>query len=474
MSTAALQSAALETAALDSAALDSAAASTAPTHETAPGPLPETCESAVRTYSRSFPALFETASGEYLIARDGTRYIDFLAGAGAMNYGHNPLAIKRLLIDYLERDGLTNALDLATTAKVDFLGDFQRHILEPRGLDYRVQFCSPSGTNAIEAALKLARLVTGRTNVISFSGGFHGVSTGALAATASDYYRTGLHQTLPTTTHVPYPQSPLGPFDSLDYLDRLVRDPSSGVEKPAAVILETVQGEGGVYVAPVGFLTGLRAWCDEHGVLMIVDDIQVGCGRTGPFFSFEHAGVQPDLVTLAKSISAYGLPMSLLLIEPRCDVWRPGQHNGTFRGNQLAFVAAAAALRQYWSDGVDGAFSRTVRAKGALVSGRLRDIVTAEGLDADVRGKGLIWGLDLSRAEVSAAQVSKLCFERGLIAETCGRGGEVLKVLPPLTIAESALARGLDIIAEALHCAVAGQGAAPRSGRREPSAWTRS
>lgn len=456
---------ALDGAALEDTALDDAVSTPPPEHATAPDPLPETCESAVRTYSRSFPALFESASGEYLIARDGTRYIDFLAGAGAMNYGHNPLAIKRLLIDYLERDGLTNALDLATTAKVEFLADFERHILAPRGLDYRVQFCSPSGTNAIEAALKLARLVTGRTNVVSFSGAFHGVSTGALAATASDYYRSGLHQTLPKATHVPYPQSPLGAFDSLDYLNRLVQDPSSGVEKPAAVILETVQGEGGVYVAPVGFLTGLRAWCDANDVLMIVDDIQVGCGRTGPFFSFEHAGVEPDLVALAKSISAYGLPMSLLLIKPRCDVWRPGQHNGTFRGNQLAFVAAAAALRQYWADGVEGAFSRAVRAKGALVSGRLRDTVAAEGLDADLRGKGLIWGLDLSRAGVSAARVSELCFERGLVAETCGRGGEVLKVLPPLTIGESALTRGLDVVAEALHRA------APR---REPPAWTRS
>jgi diaminobutyrate-2-oxoglutarate transaminase len=437
--------------------------STVMDHTAAPAPLPRTCESVVRTYSRTFPALFASASGEYLVARDGTRYIDFLAGAGAMNYGHNPPAIKRLLIDYLERDGLTNALDLATTAKVEFLDDFERCVLTPRGLDYRVQCCSPSGTNAVEAALKLARLVTGRTNVISFSGAFHGVSTGALAATASDYYRYGLHQTLPKVTHVPYPRSPLGAFDSLDYLDRMVDDPSSGVEKPAAVILETVQGEGGVYLAPTGFLTGLRAWCDRHDVLMVVDDVQVGCGRTGPFFSFEQAGVQPDLVALAKSISAYGLPMALLLIKPRCDVWRPGQHNGTFRGNQLAFVAAAAAIRQYWSDGTDGAFCREVRRKGALVSDRLRDLVTAEGLDADLRGKGLIWGLDLSRAGVSAARVSRLCFERGLIAETCGRGGEVLKVLPPLTIGEAALATGLDIIGEALRTALDEHGATQHS-----------
>jgi diaminobutyrate-2-oxoglutarate transaminase len=408
-----------------------------------------THESAVRSYSREFPAVFAAASGDFLTAHDGTRYIDFLAGAGSMNYGHNPRAIKRILIDYLERDGLTNALDLATTAKEDFLDVFSRYVLAPRGLDYKVQFCSPSGTNSVEAALKVARLVTGRTNVVSFSGGFHGVSTGSLGATSSHHHKQRLYSSLPATTHVPYPDSPLGTFDSLDLLRRLVDDPSSGTEKPAAVILETIQGEGGVYAAPAEFLIALRDWCDQHQVLLIVDDIQAGCGRTGTFFSFERAGIRPDLVTLSKSISAYGLPMAILLIKPEYDIWQPGQHNGTFRGNQLAFVAAAAAIREFWSDGVDGAFAVGVRRKGALVRGYLhRHVVGRFG--AKVRGQGLIWGIDLAGSDISATKVSALCFERGLIVETCGRDGTVIKLLPPLTVGERTLRRALGILVEAL------------------------
>jgi diaminobutyrate-2-oxoglutarate transaminase len=405
------------------------------------------CESGVRSYARSFPALFTTAKDEWLIARDGSRYLDFLAGAGSLNYGHNPDLVKRGLIDYLERDGVTHGLDLATSAKGEFLAALRRHVLDPRGLQYRVQFCSPSGTNAVEAALKLARLVTGRDNVVSFSGGFHGVSSASLAATGSSYFKDGLHGSLPRTTQVPYPDSPFGSFDSLDLLRRLLDDPSSGMEKPAAVLLETVQAEGGIYVAPVDFLRGLRELCDEHGIVLVVDEIQAGCGRTGQFFSFERAGIVPDLVTLAKSIGGYGLPMALLLIRPELDVWRPGQHNGTFRGNQLAFVAGATVLREYWAN---DAFAAEVRAKGVLI----RDYLTRHAVDvfgASLRGTGLIWGLDLGGVEgVTAGKVSRLCFEKGLIVEVCGRSDEVLKLLPPLTISRDNLLHGLQVIVESL------------------------
>jgi diaminobutyrate-2-oxoglutarate transaminase len=419
-------------------------------------------ESAVRSYSRSFPAVFTTASGDFINADDGTRYIDFLAGAGSMNYGHNPEVIKRALIDYLQSDGLTNGLDLITTAREDFLDVFGKCILSPRGLDYKVQFCSPSGTNAVEAALKIARLVTGRDNIVSFSGGFHGVSMGSLAVTGSHHHKQRLYHSQPRTTHVPYPDSPMGAFDSLDLLRRLVEDPASGTEKPAAVILETVQGEGGVYRAPTEFLVALREWCDQHQVLLIIDDIQVGCGRGGTFFSFERAGIRPDLVTLSKSLSAYGLPMAILLIKPEYDVWQPGQHNGTFRGNQLAFVAATVAIREFWSDGIDGAFAAEVRRKGALVEEYLHRNVVAQ-FGAKVRGQGLIWGIDLSESDISASKVSTLCFERGLIVETCGRDGTVLKLLPPLTVAEPTLIRALDILLEALNDMSGSQRAAGRT-----------
>ncbi|MEU0548228.1 diaminobutyrate--2-oxoglutarate transaminase [Micromonospora sp. NPDC005979] len=411
-------------------------------------------ESQVRSYSRSFPTVFTTSKGDLLRDHDGVSYIDFLSGAGSLNYGHNPEPVKRQLIEYLERDGLTHGLDLTTSAKLDFLHAFQSHVLRPRGLDYRVQFCSPSGTNAVEAALKLARLVTGRTNVIAFSGAFHGVSAGSLAATASDYYRAGLHGTLTGTTHLPYPDSPLGGYDTLDLLRRMVEDPNAGTPKPAAVLLETVQGEGGVYLAPPEFLRGLRELCDRHQILLIVDDIQAGCGRTGRFFSFERAGIVPDLVTLSKSISGYGLPMAIVLIKPEYDVWRPGQHNGTFRGHQLAFVAAAAVLDEFWADGPDGVFAAAVRAKGRELARRI-GCSPAMDAGARLRGVGLIWGLDLSAVrDVSAGKISNMCFDRGLIVETCGRNGEVIKILPPLTISEEHLAQGLDVLLTVLRLAI--------------------
>ncbi|HZN20414.1 MAG TPA: diaminobutyrate--2-oxoglutarate transaminase [Micromonosporaceae bacterium] len=406
-----------------------------------------TCESTVRSYSRAFPAVFATAKGDWLFTQDGHGYLDFFSGAGALNYGHNPEPTKLRLLAYLQGDGLMHGLDLATSAKVDFLDAFRRHVLDPRGLDYRVQFCSPSGTNAVEAALKLARLVTGRTNVVSFGGAFHGMSSGSLAQSGSYAVKQGLYPSFAATTHVPFPDSPMGGFDSLDLLRRLVEDPCAGPEKPAAVLLETVQAEGGVYVAPPQFLRGLRELCDRHSIVLVVDDIQVGCGRTGTFFSFERAGVRPDLVTLSKSISGYGLPMALLLIKPELDVWQPGQHNGTFRGNQLAFVAATAVIEEFWAD---DALAADVRAKGELVADYLDQHVTGR-FGAVARGAGLIWGIDTTGVPaITAAKLSALCFERGLLVEACGRRGEVLKLLPPLTISREHLRRGLDIVSGVL------------------------
>ena len=413
----------------------------------------EECESAVRSYSRSFPAVFDRAKGDWLFAQDGTRYVDFFAGAGSLNYGHNPEAIKRSLIDYLENDGLAHGLDFATSAKGAFLDAFRHHILAPRGLDYKVQFCSPSGTNAIEAALKLARLVTGRSNIVSFSGGFHGVSLGSLAVTGSQFFKQGLYQSLPKTTLVPYPDSPFGAFDSLDLLRRMIEDSGSGTEKPAAILLETVQAEGGIYIAPIDFLRELRLFCDKHGILLIADEIQVGCGRTGAFFSFERAGIKPDLVTLAKSIGGYGLPMAILLIRPEIDIWKPGQHNGTFRGNQLAFIAGAEAIRRFWAD---DKFAAEVREKGGIVADYLERHVTGV-FGAPVRGMGLIWGIDHSGIPgITASQVSRLCFAKGLVVEVCGRQHEVLKILPPLSVSKTNLEFGLRIIVEALHQATDG------------------
>ncbi|MBI2952441.1 diaminobutyrate--2-oxoglutarate transaminase [bacterium] len=418
-------------------------------------------ESEVRGYSRSFPAVFEKARGAFLFDEEGREYIDFLCGAGTLNYGHNNPLIKRKVIEYLMGDGLIHGLDMASSAKRRFLETFEAAILWPRGLKYKVQFPGPTGTNAVEAALKLARKVTGRTTVVSFTNGFHGVSLGSLAATGNTFFREGAGVALNQTAFMPYDGYLGEGVDTLEYFRRFLADQSSGLDHPAAVIVETVQGEGGVNVASFEWLRGLEGLCREFDVLLIVDDIQMGCGRTGAFFSFEEAGLKPDMVTLSKSLSAYGLPLSVLLIRPDLDLWRPGEHSGTFRGNNLALVAATEALKHYWCD---GDFSRRVLQKARLLRERLDRIVERYPEAVSVRGRGLVQGLVCAVPE-QGRQVSRAAFERGLIVETSGAEGQVVKLLPPLVIEESKLQDGLEILEQSVS-EVLEQGATP-----EEKAW---
>ena len=418
-------------------------------------------ESEVRGYVRSFPTVFETARGHTLIDEDGNRYIDFFAGAGVLNYGHNHPRLKKKLLEYVEGDGVIHTLDMASAAKRRFLERFDEVILRPRGLDYKIQFPGPTGTNAVEAALKLARKVTGRENVVAFTDAFHGMTLGSLATTGNAFKRAGAGVPLGNTTAMPFDGYLGDGVDTINVLAKYLEDTSSGLDKPAAVIVETVQAEGGVNVAHFDWLKRLSALLAEHEVLLIVDDIQVGCGRTGPFFSFEPAGIVPDVVCLSKSLSGYGLPFAIDLIKPHLDVWDPGEHNGTFRGHNPAFVTAVEAL-SFWEDDT---LRNAVDAKAALALERLERIA-ANHPDAglSVRGRGLIQGLVFPDPDLTA-RVSERCFEHGLIVETAGRDGEVLKLLPPLTITEEALTEGLDIIESAVAAVLSGD--APKgSGER--------
>ncbi|HEX3527646.1 MAG TPA: diaminobutyrate--2-oxoglutarate transaminase [Thermoanaerobaculia bacterium] len=410
-----------------------------------------TLESEVRSYSRQFPVVFERAVGSRLYDESGREHIDFFSGAGTVNYGHNNPVFKELLIDYLRRDGITHALDMATTAKRDFLTRFERVILAPRGLRYKVQFTGPTGTNAVEAALKLARKVTGRSNVLYFQNAYHGMTLGALAVTGNASKRRGAGVPLLHTLPVPF-DGDLGERDTVEHLRGLLENPSSGVDRPAAVILETVQAEGGVRAAGTAWLQRLAELLREHGILLIADDIQVGCGRTGTFFSFEAAGIVPDIVCLSKSISGFGLPMALVLLRPELDVWSPGEHNGTFRGNNLAFITAAAAL-DYWQD---DSFTREIARKAELVRGRLTEITARHPhLCGPLRGRGLIQGLHL-RPEGLAEEVARAAFRRGLLIEAVGPKDEILKLLPPLVIEDAEIGKGIDILEETLEETVTG------------------
>lgn len=406
----------------------------------------EEMESEVRGYVRSFPAVFSTARGSEIFDEHGKRYIDFFAGAGTLNYGHNNPLITNAMIEYLQNDGIVHGLDKATEAKRAFLTKLRDTILVPRNLQYKVQFTGPTGTNAVETALKLARMVKRRSNIISFTNGYHGLTLGALAVTGNYYYKDESYGSRSNTAFMPYDGFLGQEVNTIDYMRRFLEEGSSGVDLPAAVIVETVQGEGGVHVASLEWLQQLEALCREFDILLILDDIQVGNGRTSTFFSFERAGIYPDMVTLSKSIGG-GLPMALLLMRPDLDQWSPGEHTGTFRGNNLAFVAATQAL-SYW-DNED--LRQAVRHKGELIRAELeRMIGKFPELDAKLRGLGMIWGLVLPQTGV-AAGASREAFERGLLIETAGAtNDQVLKFLPSLLIEEELLREGLDIIEQSL------------------------
>ncbi|MGP4071208.1 diaminobutyrate--2-oxoglutarate transaminase [Piscibacillus sp. B03] len=409
----------------------------------------EKLESEVRSYCRDFPTVFTKAKGHQLFDEDGKEYIDFFSGAGALNYGHNDENMKKKLIQYIMDDGITHSLDKATTAKAEFIEKFNEVILKPRNLNYKMMFPGPTGTNAVESALKLARKVTGRTDIISFTRGFHGMTIGSLSVTGNASKRKGAGVPLNHTVTMPYDQF-VDERDSIDYLERYLEDDGSGVDLPAAMIVETVQGEGGINAARFDWLKKVEELCDKHDILLIVDDIQAGIGRTGTFFSFEKAGIKPDIICLSKSLSGYGVPFAVTLFHPDLDIWNPGEHNGTFRGNNHAFVTASAAL-DYWKD---SSFEESIQEKSKITLDYLNKIVEEyPELNGKVKGRGLMVGIECESGEV-ADRVTSEAFERGLVMETAGMDGEVFKLFPAVNIDEDALRKGLEIIEESVKVVV--------------------
>lgn len=409
----------------------------------------EEVESEVRSYCRKYPSIFSKANNAELFSEEGYRYIDFLSMAGSMNFGHNNEFIKKKIVNYLEQDNIINSLDMHTVAKTNFLQIFKEKILLPNNLKYKLMFCGPTGTNAVEAALKLARKVTGKNGVIAFGGAFHGMSLGSLSVTTDRLSRQASAALLSKVTFIPFEGT--STLDSLEYLRWVIEDDHSGVEKPGAVVLETVQAEGGVNVASVEWLKELSSICKDNNIILIVDDIQVGVGRTGSFFSFERASIIPDIVVLSKSISGFGLPMSLILIKPELDIFRPAEHNGTFRGNNLAFVGGYAAIQYYFEKNI----KLEVERKSIIINDFLENEIMPLDKRLLYRGIGFIWGIDFSEIDFGIAnECIKRAYKKGLIIESCGRKDSVLKILPPLTIEDDILIEGLfilkDVIKESL------------------------
>ncbi|WP_136417913.1 diaminobutyrate--2-oxoglutarate transaminase [Herbaspirillum sp. ST 5-3] len=408
----------------------------------------EELESSVRSYCRDFPAKFSRAKGSLLHSVDNKTYIDFFAGAGALNYGHNCEPLKKRLQEYLESDGITHSLDFYTQAKEEFITSFEKIILQPRRLRYKLQFTGPTGTNAVEAALKLARKVTKRSNVIAFTNAYHGMSLGALALTTNPKKRQGAGINLTGVTFMPYEGFLGKDLDTIEYVREMLKA-GSGIDVPAAFIVETIQGEGGLKYVTQPWLQRLQQLAQEIGALLIIDDIQAGCGRSGRFFSFEDMGVYPDIICLSKSLSGYGLPFSMNLIRPQHDIWESGEHNGTFRGNNLAFVTGKAALEEFWGNAdFEDELGRKIFYLHRRL-GSLAEVFQQDGQDAEVRGRGFLCGIALSNPKL-AADISEEAFHAGLIVETCGVHGHVIKLLPALTIEEELVDQGVDLLEAAI------------------------
>lgn len=395
-------------------------------------------ESNVNSYAKVFPTIFETSEGEIITDTNNKKYLDFLSGAGALNYGHNNPVLKKALLSFLEKNSVVHCLDMDTKVKENFLEKFDSTILKPRNLNYKVQFSGPTGTNAVEAAVRLARKFTKRKKVIAFTHSFHGMSATSLALSGS----------LEENQKVNPPQDVIffpfdgffGPeVDTMVYLRKMISKKGTGIELPAAIILETVQAEGGVNVSSEKWLKELRAFTEEKDIVLIVDDIQVGCGRTGNFFSFERADIVPDIVLLSKSISGFGTPLSLVLIKPEMDVWKSGEHNGTFRGNNLSLCTATEALT-FWED---EKLPLQTAKNAQIINERLTKLIEISKLVIDVRGVGMIWGIEFIDGGI-AKQIAADLFNQGMLIETCGNHDQVIKLLAPLTISEVNLQEGLN------------------------------
>lgn len=406
----------------------------------------EKYESNIRSYCRKWPVEFVSAKGSIYKDTEGNEYIDFFDGAGALNYGHNPDYIKEKLIKYLESDGIVHALDMYTVPKENFINYFEEKILKPRKLDYKIAFPGPTGTNSIELALKLARKVKQRPYIWAFTGAFHGMTLGALALTTESAARKAAGVPLNYTVHIPAPYSMGGNFDSIAYMEQLLSDDHSGYEKPAAIIIETVQQEGGIHVFSKEFLKDLRALCDKYDILLICDEVQIGCSRSGTFFSFERADIVPDIVCMSKSIGGYGIPFAVTLFKKELDVFKPGEHNGTFRGCQLSMVAGLAALEMT----VEQDIPAQVRRKEKIVKEYLdKEIKPLLKSKMEIRGIGLSWGIEFNDGKLARAVLDK-CFEKKLIIELAGSYDSVLKIMPSLVIEDELLLKGLNIVKESI------------------------
>ena len=426
----------------------------------------DSTESNARSYPRKFPFALVKAKGSWVEDIEGNKYLDFLCGAGTLALGHNDDEINKAMVELIQSDFPLHTLDLTTPVKDEFVQTVISHLPKELAENCKIQFCSPSGTDATDAALKLCKTATGRQNVIAFQGGFHGMGHGALSCTGNLGAKNKVQGLIPGVQHFPYPnfRSAFGLTGDADtnaccaYFENTLKDPESGITKPAAVILEPIQGEGGVNPAPVKFLQTVRRVTQELDIPMIVDEIQCGMGRSGKLFAFEYAGIVPDVILVSKAIGG-SQPLSIVIYNRKLDTWQPGAHTGTFRGNQLAMKAGTIVLNRVTK--LD--FLNDVVRKGEKIMTRMNEIKSKVSIIGDVRGKGLMIGCEfvnpkgtpnangiLPRNGEAAAKVQKLCFENKLVMEKGGRDGSVMRCLCALTVTDDEIDTAMNIFEKAV------------------------
>ncbi len=404
-------------------------------------------ESNVRSYPRKLPLAIAKAQGCRVIDVEGAEYLDCLAGAGTLALGHNHPAVIESIQDVLASGLPLHTLDLTTPLKDAFTEALLSHFPE----NYVLQFCGPSGADAAEAAIKLAKTYTGRANVISFSGGYHGMTHGALALTGNLGAKNAVNNLMAGVQFMPYPHEyrcPLGiggdaGVDALTYyFENFIEDVESGVVKPAAVILEAIQGEGGVVTAPVKWLRKIREVTQKHGIVLILDEVQAGFCRSGKMFAFQHADIEPDVVIMSKAVGG-SLPLAVLAIKKEFDAWQPAGHTGTFRGNQMAMATGLATLRVLKEQNL----ADNARERGDFIQAELKKLAQELPCIGNVRGRGLMIGIEIVDERLPqdhmgaypadaalAVAIQKACFHNKLLLERGGRGGTVVRLLPPLII----------------------------------------
>jgi diaminobutyrate-2-oxoglutarate transaminase len=414
-------------------------------------------ESTAVSYPRGLPMALHKAMGATVTDMDGNVYIDFFGGAGVMNVGHSNPDVKKAAEYQLAR--VTHALDVPTPARRTLVKMLFQ--LLPSEIE-KVFFGGPTGTDAVEAAMKLAKYNTGRIPMIAFEGSYHGMAAGALSLTSGRQYKEDFYPLLPEVHFVPYaycyrcvygkePES--CDLECAKYLEHVLEDPHSGVGKPAAVIVEAIQGEGGSIVPPDGFVPRIRDICDRYEVLLICDEIQAGFCRTGKMFSFEHTDTIPDIMTMSKALGGLGFPISCVAFRKELDTWTPGKHIGTFRGNVMAYAAGSAGLKFM----IEHNLAEHAENLGQTMLSWLKEVESDSKIIGDARGKGLMLGAEVVKdkdtkepAPELAAKMRSICHRHGLLIEIGGHYNNVARFLPPLVLTEELALKGVEIFENAV------------------------